>query len=189
MNTLTDIDKAITSQMLEQDIQNEFLPSPNFNSRPAIPIDTLVIHFTALELQPSIRHLCSPVKQVSTHFIIARDGALFQLVSVGERAWHVGVSSLYGQADVNSFSVGIDLVFVPKQLDEYTDPQYDVLSRLTRSLITHLPIVNNRIIGHEHVALPAGRKNDPGPRFDWKRYFFDAGLGSPPPLVRDFVRG
>lgn len=146
------------------------ISSPNFNVRaPGALVDTVVIHYTDLSLEDSLQHLTNPVTEAGTHLIIGREGTVFQLVPLAKRAWHAGRSCLYGRPDVNSSSVGIDLVFRPHTHDGYTDVQYEVLNTIIDSLMRMFPIHCHRITGHEHVALPLGRKKDPGPLFDWTR--------------------
>jgi AmpD protein len=99
--------------------------------------------------------------QVSAHFFIRRQGQLWQTVSCDDRAWHAGVSSFKGQDQCNDFSIGIEL----EGLDGHTfeASQYETLSTLCASLADTYPIAH--ITGHEHIA--PGRKQDPGPGFDW----------------------
>jgi len=177
-------DRRVFEQLSAAGLQVEFVASPNFNERPPPGlIDTLIIHYTCLPLKESIQLLSCTEKEVSTHYIIARDGALFQLVSVEKRAWHAGVSELYGRMDTNSFGIGIDLVFEPKFDTEYTEAQYSVLGALGRALVREFPIEHRRIVGHEHVALPPGRKQDPGPLFDWKRFYDDLDVADMPAIL------
>lgn len=112
--------------------------------------------------------------RVSAHFLIRRDGAIIQFVSCDKRAWHAGVSSWRGRSACNDFSVGVEL----EGGDDtpFDDRQYAALVRLTRLLRRNYPI--RSIAGHADIA--PGRKSDPGPCFDWPRYF--AGLGSFSPV-------
>jgi len=177
VNPLGARDEAIRTRVDAAGIPTAFVHSPNYNDRPArVSIDTLVIHFTALDMDKSITHLTSQEKAVSTHYVIDRDGGLVQLVPVEKRSWHAGVSALGDRRDVNSFSVGIDLVYVPDNDNGFTSRQYAVLAALSQALMAEFPIKGENILGHEHVALPVGRKCDPGPEFDWERYFGDLEL-------------
>ncbi len=170
--SLGPLDFSIRDCLRELGVPLTSHPSPNHNARPEGGIiDALIIHYTALEAAPSLSHLTSEEMGVSTHYLIDRDGQLSQLVSVSRRAWHAGQGELAGVSDVNGRSVGIDLVFVPGIDAAYTDAQYQVLAYLTGALLEHLPINPALIVGHEHVARPVGRKEDPGPLFDWRRYF------------------
>ena len=99
--------------------------------------------------------------QVSSHFVLRRDGALLQFVGCDERAWHAGASQWRGRANCNDFSVGIELEGLEGLLFE--PAQYRGLACLLRALAGRYPI--RGVAGHEHVA--AARKHDPGAGFDW----------------------
>ncbi len=156
------------------------VPSPNVGPRPpSTPIDLVVLHSISLppgeyggdaierlftnrldwEAHPyfdTIRGMT-----VSTHFLIRRDGELVQFVSCEERAWHAGASSWNGRDDCNNFSIGIELEGL--EGEHFEAPQYRALAALLASVSRRYPI--RAVAGHEHVA--PGRKNDPGPAFDW----------------------
>jgi len=158
------------------------LPSPNFGKRPeGACIDLIVIHSISLppgqyggnEVQAlftnqldwdahpyfgQIRGL-----EVSSHFYIRRDGTLWQFVSTHDRAWHAGQSHYRGRSNCNDDSVGIELEGL--EGDRFEDAQYQTLTRLCRDLRQVCPI--EHMAGHEHIA--PGRKQDPGPGFDWSR--------------------
>lgn len=101
--------------------------------------------------------------QVSSHFLIRRDGALIQYVPCELRAWHAGVSSWAGRERCNDFSIGIEL----EGADDvpFAEPQYDTLARVIKSLFERYGKLD--IAGHSDIA--PGRKTDPGPYFDWQR--------------------
>ncbi len=101
--------------------------------------------------------------QVSTHFFVRRDGALWQFVSCDERAWHAGASHWRGRAGCNDFSVGIELEGL--EGGPFEDAQYETLAAVSAALAQRYPIA--QAVGHEHVA--PGRKQDPGAGFDWAR--------------------
>lgn len=143
-------------------------PSPNFSCRtPGRAVDAVVIHYTDLTLAQTMALLCMPDGHASTHYVISRRGRVFQLVAEEAKAWHAGVSELAGLANVNDFSIGIDLVFKPGLHSGYTRSQYRALVELISDIRGRHPVSQDRIVGHEHVALPPGRKQDPGPWFDW----------------------
>ncbi len=99
--------------------------------------------------------------EVSSHFYIRRDGSLWQFVSCDDRAWHAGRSAYRGRANCNDDSIGIELEGLEGECFEAA--QYDSLARLCKTLATQYPLAH--IAGHEHIA--PGRKQDPGPGFDW----------------------
>ena len=84
-------------------------------------------------------------------------------------AYHAGASRWRGRAGCNDFSIGIELV--GDAVHDFTARQYAALARLCRALMrAHPGITQRRIVGHSQVAWPRGRKQDPGPRFDWARF-------------------
>ena len=101
--------------------------------------------------------------RVSSHFFVRRTGEVRQYVSVLDRAWHAGVSSFEGHTGCNDFSVGIELEGTGET--PYEDAQYLALGELLGTLTRVLPV--EALTGHEHIA--PGRKQDPGPSFDWDR--------------------
>lgn len=145
-------------------------PSENCNERPpGVQVESVVIHFTDLPLRETLELLSRPGHPASTHYVIDRDGALYQMVPEHLRAWHSGVSRYAGRDDVNDFSIGVDLVFEPELHDRYEEVQYQVLLDLIDGIRTRHTIDPALVTGHEDVALPPGRKVDPGPCFDWAR--------------------
>lgn len=99
--------------------------------------------------------------EVSAHFLVRRDGQVLQFVSCDDRAWHAGASQWRGQSDCNDFSIGIELEGL--EGGPFEPAQYEALAALIRSIASRYAI--RGVAGHEHVA--PGRKQDPGPGFDW----------------------
>ena len=145
-------------------------PSPNHGERRLGPPDMIVIHYTGMETCAAARErLCDPAAEVSAHYLIDLDGAAEQLVDETRRAWHAGVSEWGGETDINSRSIGIELVNRGHGPDyhPFPEPQMAALETLLRDIRTRWPIAPENIIGHEDIA-PV-RKIDPGPKFDWAR--------------------
>ncbi len=161
-------------------------PSPNQDRRPSgVVVDLLVIHNISLppgefggpwiddlftnRLDPLGHPYFRDIKdlKVSSHLLIRRSGEIVQYVPFHRRAWHAGRSAFRGRCDCNDFSIGIELEGVDDLAFE--DVQYRALMRVTRLLMEHYPgITPQRITGHSDIA--PGRKTDPGPAFDWRRY-------------------
>ena len=158
------------------------LPSPNFGPRPAgAVIDLLVLHSISLppgqygtgavqalftnQLDWDAHPYYQGIRglEVSAHFFIARDGQLWQFVDCDARAWHAGVSRYRGRERCNDDSIGIELEGLEGQA--FDAPQYATLATLCQDLARRYPL--RHVAGHEHVA--PGRKQDPGPGFDWQR--------------------
>jgi AmpD protein len=180
------------------------VPSPNFGARVTnAPVDLLVIHSISLppgqygtgcvqqlftnSLDWSAHPYFETIRgmQVSAHFFITRQGQLWQFVSIGDRAWHAGVSCYRGREQCNDDSVGIELEGL--EGEAFEEAQYETLGALTAALCQVLPIAH--LAGHEHVAV--GRKFDPGARFDWFKLQRELGLPSQcfPEQVRDQLTG
>ncbi len=142
-------------------------PSPNFGPRrqgraPAL----IVLHYTAMETAAAaLERLCDPVHEVSAHYLIGKDGRLWQLVAEDQRAWHAGAGEWAGQGDVNSRSIGIELD--NRGTHPFPEPQMRCLEGLLGQIMTRWRIPPEGVIGHSDMA--PGRKLDPGPRFDWQR--------------------
>jgi N-acetylmuramoyl-L-alanine amidase len=151
-------------------------PSPNFNSRHGAAIDCIVIHDTeSATAEAALSWFESRESQVSAHYVIARDGTVFCCVDDESRAWHAGHSVLDGRDDVNTFSIGIELVGFAT--GPYTSEQIDAVVGLGTLLRQKHPAITvERIVGHQDIAIPPGRKTDPGPHFPWNE-------------VRDRIRG
>ena len=156
--------------------------SPNFDDRPpGTEITLVVLHSISLPpgeyggeaierfftncldpaAHPYFRDICS--LQVSSHFLVRRDGEVVQFVPPDKRAWHAGVSCWRGRERCNDFSIGIELEGTDD--DAFTAAQYQSLVSVIRKLQQQFPIRD--IAAHSEIA--PGRKTDPGPRFDWTR--------------------
>lgn len=154
--------------------------SPNFGPRPALAsIDLIVLH--SISLPPGrygggevLRLFTNTLDwdahpyfqgirglQVSAHFFVGRNGELWQFVSGDDRAWHAGRSSYRGRAECNDDSLGIELEGL--EGETFEPLQYETLAHLCAALAQRYPV--RHIAGHEHIA--PGRKQDPGPGFDW----------------------
>ncbi|MGV8892901.1 MAG: 1,6-anhydro-N-acetylmuramyl-L-alanine amidase AmpD [Burkholderiaceae bacterium] len=120
--------------------------------------------------------------RVSSHFLIRRDGAVVQFVSVNERAWHAGLSSFGGRQGCNDFSIGIELEGT--DFEPYAEPQYVALAGLTSALQARYRLTD--VAGHQHIA--SGRKTDPGPFFDWQHYCQALGAQTRLALIHGVLR-
>ena len=114
----------------------------------------------------------NPYGPVSAHYLIGSDGALYQLVPEGARAWHAGLSRWAGRADLNSSSIGIELDNDGQA--EFSQPQMRALLVLLADLCARLKIEPRQVIAHGDIA-PV-RKSDPSAKFPWAR-LASAGFG------------
>lgn len=145
------------------------LPSPNHGPRPAdVPIDMLVLHYTGMkDGRSALERLCDAEARVSAHYLIEEDGAVYALVDEARRAWHAGLGAWRGLDDINSRSIGIELVNPGHEFGYRPFPvaQMEALARLAPDILARHPIPPRNVVGHADVA-PA-RKEDPGELFDW----------------------
>jgi len=140
-----------------------WVPSANFNARGALII---VIHATQ---QGSAAASLDTLRgsnangRVSAHYLVGRDGRIYQLVSEKRRAWHAGGGSWGNITDLNSASIGIELD--NDGHSDYPAEQVQALIGLLGDLCSRLDIPPRQVIAHADLA-PA-RKTDPGVRFPW----------------------
>ncbi len=153
-------------------ILHAYRHSPNYDLRPQDShINCVVLHAsTQHTLDATIRAFQYPKALVSAHFVVGKEGRVFQIVPLERRAWHAGISELDGETDVNNFSVGIELVNLNDGTDPYPDLQYEAVARLIFQLRQRYQIPDGRIVSHRQIALPLGRKSDPL-GFDFERLY------------------
>lgn len=148
-------------------LQSIWHPSPNFGPRRAgLQPSLIVLHYTGMRCaEDALDRLCDASAEVSAHYMIGACGTLWQLVAEDQRAWHAGAGAWQGLEDINSRSVGIELVNTGAH--PFPETQIRVLERLLREVMARWSIPAHRIIAHSDMAPE--RKEDPGPRFDWAR--------------------
>jgi len=141
-------------------------PSPNFGSRSeGTDIEFIILHYTAMSTENSLERLCDPVYEVSCHYLIDPSGICYQLVDDNKRAWHAGKSYWRGYVDLNSRSLGIELVNSGNE--NYPEAQMKSLIRLLKYLIRSFKLNPKNVLGHSDIA--PSRKLDPGKWFNWKK--------------------
>jgi N-acetylmuramoyl-L-alanine amidase len=146
-------------------------PSPNFNDRPG-PADMLVMHYTGMpDAAGAIAVLTDPTRtpRVSAHYTLDEDGTAYAHVPEDKRAWHAGVSWWQGRDDVNSRSIGIEIVNPGHEWGYRAFPEAQVLALigLAKGILSRHAIQACNVVGHSDVA--PGRKIDPGELFPWQR--------------------
>ena len=139
----------------------QWLPSPNFDERRA---NFVIIHATSDDTaEQALRTLTDPQRRVSAHYVIGRDGAVYQLVDERARAWHAGESKWGADTDLNSASLGIEL---DNNGDEpFPDMQISALLTLLQGMQERHRIPAANFLGHGDVA--PRRKVDPSRYFPW----------------------
>ena len=144
-------------------------PSPNFDAR-TLPISMIVLHYTGMpNAADAIARLTDAGAKVSSHYLIAEDGQVMRLVAEENRAWHAGKSRWRQIDDVNSASVGIEIVNPGHEFGyrPFPDAQIEALIPLMADIQARYAITRGNIVGHSDIA-PA-RKQDPGELFPWAR--------------------
>jgi N-acetylmuramoyl-L-alanine amidase len=154
------------------------LQSPNCEPRPdGAVVDMLVMHYTGMKTaEEALERMCDPSAKVSAHYCVDEAGTITRLVPEDMCAWHAGISYWRGFQNVNSRSIGIELVnpghefgYVP-----FPEVQMTALILLASGILRRHPIPKRNVVGHSDIA-PA-RKQDPGELFDWER-LAAAGIG------------
>ena len=145
--------------------------SPNYSKekRLANSIKIIVIHYTGMQSErESIQKLCDSNSRVSSHYLINRNGRVFNLVHDKHIAWHAGKSCWGKYRNLNENSIGIELVNKGYQFGytSFKKKQISSLIKLCNRLIKKYKIKKRNIIGHSDIA-PL-RKIDPGEKFPWK---------------------
>lgn len=157
-------------------------PSPNCAPRSrGAEIDILLVHYTGMwTAEDALARLCDPSAKVSAHYLIGEAGEVFALVEENRCAWHAGVSFWAGETDINSRSIGIELVNRGHDLGyhDFSEAQMAAFIELAGTILSRHPIPPHRVLAHSDVAPT--RKMDPGERFDWARCAA-AGIGLYPP--------
>lgn len=155
--------------------------SPNYNERQPLGgrnfPDMIILHYTGMKTaEAALERLCDAQAEVSAHYVVEENGRIHQLVEDNKRAWHAGKSYWEGLSDINSASIGIEIVnpghefgykhFLPKQIN--------ALEGLLKRIVQRHNIRADRILAHSDIA--PGRKVDPGELFPWAQ-LAASGLG------------
>lgn len=147
------------------------VPSPNQGERKdGRRPDMIVLHYTGMaDGVSALQQLTNPLAQVSSHYLVWEDGRIFQLVAESARAWHAGAGAWGRDTDINTCSIGIEIVNGGHDygLPDYPAVQIDAVIALCRDIAGRWSIAPHRILAHSDTA-PA-RKADPGEKFPWDR--------------------
>lgn len=133
-------------------------------------MDMLVLHYTGMaDGLTALNRMRDPASEVSAHYMVEEDGGVHVLVREEDRAWHAGRSQWQGDEDLNSRSIGIEIVNGGHDfgLPAYPDVQIDAVIELCLAIQERWKIPQSRIVGHSDIAPE--RKDDPGERFPWGR--------------------
>lgn len=171
---------------------DKLYPSPNHGERKGVERpDCIILHYTGMsDAASALLWLCNPIAEVSCHYFVFEDGRIWQLVPESRRAWHAGKSSWQGETDMNSRSIGIEIVNpghdltvvleegkpnpLPPPGPPFPEEQIAAVSALVKDIAARRRIEPQRILAHSDIA--PGRKIDPGEWFPWERLAQD-GVG------------
>ena len=138
----------------------EWVPSPNFKVGKNRTISTIVLHATATSgIRSPLEWLTSAMSRVSAHYLVGKDGFIYQLVKEQNIAWHSGESFWQDKPHVNNFSIGIEMVNPNDGYEPYPEEQIQAVLELCVPICLEHKIAVHDVVGHLHVAL--GRKTDP----------------------------
>ncbi len=144
-------------------------PSPNHDER-KMPVSMLVLHYTGMpDAASAIDWLANPESKVSAHYVVTEEGEVVRMVAEDKRAWHAGKSWWRGITDVNSASIGIEIVNPGHEWGyrAFPDAQIEALIPLVHEIVQRHGITRGNIVGHSDVAPE--RKQDPGELFPWAK--------------------
>jgi len=119
----------------------KFVESPNHSSRNGAPITMVVLHCTEASLDSTLTHFqtAGGTNPVSAHYVIDRNGDIYQTVRESDSAWHC--------MGANKGSVGIEHVALETQaLDR---PQAKASAALIRWLLEQYEIPRSNVFGHD----------------------------------------
>jgi len=153
----------------DSSVVSDIIPSANFGERNngAVP-DMIVLHYTGMpDAEGAITRLCTAGTDVSAHYIVLEDGRVVQTVPEAKRAWHAGLGFWAGETDINSLSIGIEIINRGHDwgYPDYPRRQIAAVTALCRGILLRHEMPAHRVLGHSDVS-PA-RKKDPGEKFPW----------------------
>jgi len=136
-------------------------PSPNHGG--TIEPTLIVVHYDGTDGLGGLSWLTQSGSNVSAHFWISKEGRIVQLLPMNSRGWHAGKSEWDGKPDCNSYSIGVECQGVGTS--EWPKAQMDALIDVLIAI--HKAYSIEGIAGHDEIAIPFGRKTDPGKFFNW----------------------
>jgi len=172
----------------DSSIASDVIPSANYGERVGgRQPDMVLLHYTGMpDVEGAIARLCTAGTDVSAHYIVLEDGRIVQCVPEAKRAWHAGVAHWAGETDINSCSIGVEIVNRGHEwgYPEFPLRQIAAVIALCRGIMLRRNVPAHRVLAHSDVA-PA-RKQDPGEKFPWHS-LANSGVGhwvQPAPITR-----
>jgi len=153
----------------DSSVVSDVIPSVNYGerNRGLLP-DMILLHYTGMpDVEGAIAQLCTAGTDVSAHYIVLEDGRIVQCVPETKRAWHAGVALWAGEDDINSCSIGVEIVNRGHDwgYPEFPLRQIAAVIALCRGIMLRRKVPSHRVLAHSDVA--PSRKKDPGEKFPW----------------------
>lgn len=145
-----------TSEQPPKPAIKPFIQSPNHSSRNGMPIRRIIMHYTtSRNVNGTIAWFSNPASRVSAHYVIGRDGSIFQMVRDSDKAWHA--------KNANADSIGIE--HSAAQGDQMTAEQELSSIALVRWLLSEYKLPKSSIHGHKYTPENAGTTDCPNHLF------------------------
>jgi N-acetyl-anhydromuramyl-L-alanine amidase AmpD len=150
-------------------INNEHNPK-----RSLTDIKSVVLHHTgSAGTDEANKKYLNKDDYVSAHYLIGKDGKVYQLMDDNIIAYHAGVSSYKGletkNNSLNWCTLGIE---INSNGFDFTDEQKKSVKELAQFLMKKYNIPYTMVLGHKNIA--PGRKVDPGimlhQNLSWENY-------------------
>ncbi len=150
--------------------------SPNYEERKnGMAPYIILLHYTGMGSMEAARdRLTDPESKVSAHYLVDEDGTVMELVSESKRAWHAGLSYWKGEEDINSASIGIEIVNPGHEFGYRPFPCEQMVAVRDLCLKIQSRYKIKYVLGHSDVA--PDRKIDPGELFEWE-WLAENGVG------------
>lgn len=117
--------------------------TPNQSSRNGAPINSIVLHYTtSSSAEGTISWFANPDSRVSSHYLVGRDGKIWQFVNDANKAWHA--------AGANANTLGIENVCADGQT--ITTEQSVALAALCKYLMSEYKIPKSEVTGHRFLG-------------------------------------
>ncbi len=163
-------------------INADYFPSINQDER----VRYLILHYTVADDSTSLKILSGRTpREVSIHYLVndKKDKKIHLLVDENKRAWHAGRSNWENVNSINFSSIGIEIVNKGYVVENekmifcnFPDYQIKKVAALAKNIIDRYHIKPENVIGHSDIAPE--RKSDPGPKFPWKRLYYNHNIGA-----------
>ncbi|MAZ76119.1 MAG: N-acetylmuramoyl-L-alanine amidase [Micavibrio sp.] len=144
-------------------------PSPNYNDRGDVKPSILLMHYTGMKTaQEALDRLTDEASEVSAHYTVDVDGTIYKHVDEDKRAWHAGAGAWRNLTNINSHSIGIEIVNKGHEFgyEAFPDVQIKAIKGLALEIMERHDILPENVLAHSDVA--PDRKEDPGELFPWK---------------------